>query len=126
VAEHNAESYIDLPGQTDNAAVQAEMLKASLYAMSSSSEGFPFVLLEAQSCGLPIVAYDVRVGPGFLVKDGETGRLVPEGERAEFEDSLVSLMGDEETRRRMGEKAVEHAALFTRDKIAEKWFTVIG
>jgi hypothetical protein len=35
-------------------------------------------------------------------------------------------MGDEETRRRMGEKAVEHAALFTRDKIAEKWFTVIG
>ena len=102
------------------------MLRASLYAMSSSSEGFPFVLLEAQSCGLPIVAYDVRVGPGFLVKDGETGRLVPEGERAEFEDSLVSLMGDEETRRRMGEKAVEHAALFTREKIAEKWFTVIG
>ena len=126
VAEHNAESYIDLPGQTDNAAVQSEMLRASLYAMSSSSEGFPFVLLEAQSCGLPIVAYDVRVGPGFLVKDGETGRLVPEGERAEFEDSLVSLMGDEETRRRMGEKAVEHAALFTREKIAEKWFTVIG
>ena len=126
VAEKNADSYIELPGQTDNAAVQAEMLKASLYAMSSSSEGFPFVLLEAQSCGLPIVAYDVRVGPGFLVKDGETGRLVPEGERAKFEDSLVSLMGDEELRRRMGEKAVEHAALFTREKIAEKWFTVIG
>ena len=126
VAEKNAGDYIDLPGQTDNAAVQDEMLRASLYAMSSSSEGFPFVLLEAQSCGLPIVAYDVRVGPGFLVKDGETGRLVPEGERAKFEDSLVSLMGDEETRRRMGEKAVEHAALFTRDKIAEKWFTVIG
>ena len=60
------------------------------------------------------------------VDAGETGRLVPEGERAEFEDSLVSLMGDEETRRRMGEKAVEHAALFTREKIAEKWFTVIG
>ncbi len=126
VAEKNADSYIELPGQTDNAAVQAEMLKASLYAMSSSSEGFPFVLLEAQSCGLPIVAYDVRVGPGFLVKDGETGRLVPEGERAKFEDSLVSLMGDDELRRRMGEKAVEHAALFTREKIAEKWFTVIG
>lgn len=126
VQEHDAGSYIELPGQMDNAAVQKEMLKASLFAMSSSSEGFPFVLLEAQSCGLPIVAYDVRVGPGFLVRDGQTGYLVPEGERGQYEDRLVQLMDDEAARKRMGETAVQHAAAFTRDNIAEKWFTVIG
>ena len=118
--------YIELPGQMDNAAVQDEMLKASIFAMSSRSEGFPFVLLEAQSCGLPIVAYDVRVGPGFLVRDGVTGCLVPEGGRAEYEDKLVALMGDHDARARMGREAVKHASEFTREKIAEKWFTVIG
>ena len=126
VAEHDAASYIELPGQMDNARVQEEMLRASLYAMSSSSEGFPFVLLEAQSCALPIVAYDVRVGPGFLVHDGRDGFLVPEGERQQYEDRLAELMADPERRAQMGEKALENAALFTREKVAEKWYAVIG
>ena len=126
VTAQDAAGYIELPGQMDNAAVQDEMLKASIFAMSSRSEGFPFVLLEAQSCGLPIVAYDVRVGPGFLVRDGVTGCLVPEGGRAEYEDKLVALMGDHDARARMGREAVKHASEFTREKIAEKWFTVIG
>ena len=126
VAEHDAAAYIELPGQMDNSAVEEELLKASLYAMSSRSEGFPFVLLEAQSCALPIVAYDVRVGPGFLVRDGIDGFLVPEGEREMYEDKMAELMNRPELRRQMGENAVAHAALFSREKVAEKWYTVIG
>ena len=126
VEEHDASAYIELAGQMSNSEVEREMLRASLFAMSSRSEGFPFVLLEAQSCALPIVAYDVRVGPGFLVQDGVTGYLVPEGERAAYEDRLTELMEDAEKRRAMGSQALLHAAQFTRDKVAEKWFTVIG
>ena len=84
------------------------------------------MLLEAQSCALPIVAYDVRVGPGFLVRDGETGSLVEEGNRRGYEDRLVELMGDPARRERMGQAAMANAALFSREKIAEKWYTVIG
>ena len=126
VSAHDAGSYIELPGQMDNSLVQQEMLKASLFAMSSRSEGFPFVLLEAQSCALPIVAYDVRVGPGFLVHDGEDGFLVPEGARQAYEDRLTELTADPERRARMGEKALANAALFSKEKVAEKWYAVIG
>lgn len=126
ISERGAEDYIELPGQMDNRQVRAEMLRASIFAMSSSTEGFPFVLLEAQSCALPIVAYDVRVGPGFLVHDGEDGFLVPEGERKLYEDRLAELAADPERRARMGRKAVENAALFSKEKVAEKWYTVIG
>jgi glycosyltransferase involved in cell wall biosynthesis len=121
-----AGDYIELAGQEDNAAVTQEMLRAAVFAMSSRSEGFPFVLLEAQSCGLPIAAYDVRVGPGFLVQDGVNGFLVPEGERQSYEDRLVTLMEDAALRERMGRAAMENAAQFTREKVAEKWFEVIG
>ncbi len=126
VEAHNASSYIELPGQMSNAQVEQEMLRASLFAMSSRSEGFPFVLLEAQSCGLPIVAYDVRVGPGFLVEDEKTGYLVPEGERQRYEDRIVTLMQDAEKRMSMGLQALEHAQMFSRERVAEKWFQVIG
>ena len=126
VDEHNASDYIELPGQMSNAQVEREMLRAALFAMSSRSEGFPFVLLEAQSCGLPIVAYDVRVGPGFLVEEEKTGYLVPEGERQLYEDRIVSLMQDAEKRMAMGREAVQHAQMFSRERVAEKWFQVIG
>ena len=35
-------------------------------------------------------------------------------------------MSDPELRKRMGEEALRHAALFSREAVAEKWFTVIG
>ncbi len=120
-----AGGYIELAGQKSNDQVSQEMLRASIFAMSSRSEGFPFVLLEAQSCGLPIVAYDVRVGPGFLVHDGIDGFLVKEGERQSYEDRLVELMDSAALREGMGRAALEHAAQFSRDKVAEKWYRVI-
>lgn len=126
VSEQNATDYIELPGQMRNDQVEREMLRASLFAMSSRSEGFPFVLLEAQSCALPIVAYDVRVGPGYLVEEGKTGFLVPEGEQQTYEDRIVELMQDANRREAMGAEAMKHAQSFSRDRVAEKWFQVIG
>ena len=120
-----AADYIELAGQMGNDQVSREMLRAGIFAMSSRSEGFPFVLLEAQSCGLPIVAYDVRVGPGFLVRDGVDGFLVKEGERQTYEDRLVELMESAALRKKMGREALLHAAQFSRDKVAEKWYRVI-
>ena len=125
VRELGAEDYILLAGRKNGREVEEEMCRASLFAMSSRSEGFPFVLLEAQSCALPILAYDVRVGPGFMVHEGEDGYLVPEGDEALFERRLLEMMGAPRLLREMGEKALEHAGEFSEDKVAEKWYSVI-
>lgn len=125
VRELGAEDYILLAGRKNGKEVEGEMCRASLFAMSSRSEGFPFVLLEAQSCALPILAYDVRVGPGFMVHEGEDGYLVPEGDEALFERRLLEMMGAPRLLREMGEKALEHAGEFSEDKVAEKWYSVI-
>ena len=93
--------------------------------MSSSSEGFPFVLMEAQSCGLPILAYDVRVGPGAVVHDGEDGFLVPEGERQLYEDKLCELMEAPELREQMAEKALTALREFSKENVAVKWYGVM-
>lgn len=125
VRELGAEDYIILAGRKNGREVEEEMCRASLFAMSSRSEGFPFVLLEAQSCALPILAYDVRVGPGFMVHEGGDGYLVPEGDEALFERRLLEMMGEPRMLREMGEKALEHAREFSEDKVAEKWYSVI-
>ena len=54
---------------------------ASIFVMSSIREGFPMVLLEAMSHGLPMVSYDCPRGPGEMIRDGENGRLILTGTR---------------------------------------------
>ena len=125
IDESGAGDYVILTGRKNAAEVEAEMLRASVFAMSSSSEGFPFVLLEAQSCGLPILAYDVRVGPGFFVHQGEDGYLIPEGDRAGYERGLLELMASPELRRDMGSRAMDEAKAFSKENVAEKWYSVI-
>ena len=114
-----------LTGRKNGDEVEREMLSASIFAMSSRSEGFPFVLMEAQSCGLPIIAYDVRVGPGAVVHDGEDGVLVPEGGRRQYEDKLCELMDSPELREKMSANATTAIREFSEEKVAEKWYEVI-
>ncbi len=126
IKELHAENYVNLTGRKDADGVEDEMLRASLYAMTSRSEGFPFVLLEAQSCGLPVVAFDVRVGPGFVVQNGVNGYLAADMVYEDFYEKIASLMKDEALRHEMAEAAKARASDFSREKVAKLWFELIG
>ncbi|MBQ3703019.1 MAG: glycosyltransferase [Oscillospiraceae bacterium] len=126
IKELHAENYVNLTGRKDADGVEDEMLRASLYAMTSRSEGFPFVLLEAQSCGLPVVAFDVRVGPGFVVQNGVNGYLAADMVYEDFCEKIASLMKDEALRHEMAEAAKARASDFSREKVAKLWFELIG
>jgi glycosyltransferase involved in cell wall biosynthesis len=85
--------------------VEEEFAKASVVAVSSDSESFGMTLVEAMRCGVPVVSTNCPLGPSEIVHDEVDGRLVPVGDRRAFADALHELMGDAETRRRMGEAA---------------------
>ena len=126
IRELHAGDYVNLTGRKDAGGVEEEMLHASVFAMTSRSEGFPFVLLEAQSCGLPVVAFDVRVGPGFVVQDGVNGYLAADMAYEDFCEKLASLMKDEDLRRKMSGAAIARAAEFSREKVGGMWYSLIG
>jgi glycosyltransferase involved in cell wall biosynthesis len=94
---------------------------ASVVALSSRYEGLPMVLLEAQAFGVPVVSFDCKCGPREIVKDGETGLLVPEGDNHALARALARLMGDDTLRKEMGSKAFRNAENWRTDAIMEKW-----
>ncbi len=82
----------------------------------SGAEAFGLVALEAQSCGLPVVASDLP-GVRTVVADRETGYLVPVGDANALADRLSRILSDGELRQKMGESARQRVLdRFTWDK----------
>ena len=99
-----------------------EYLEASIYVMTSYFEGFPMVLLEASSCALPIISFDIISGPSDIIEHGKTGFLIENHNLREFENKLKTLMGDEDLRKTMGRQAKEKARReFNKEITYQKW-----
>ncbi len=77
---------------------------ADLFVFPGIGESLGMVFLEAQACGLPVVAFD-NAGVPEAVQDRKTGFLVPAHEMAPFVDAVKSLLSDRELRRQMGQTA---------------------
>ncbi|MFH1152729.1 MAG: glycosyltransferase family 4 protein [Pseudomonadota bacterium] len=72
-----------------------------VFAFPGIRESLGMVFLEAQSCGLPVVAFN-NGGIPEVVRDRESGFLVPMYDETEFAHSLVRLITDTGLRERMG------------------------
>jgi glycosyltransferase involved in cell wall biosynthesis len=82
--------------------IQSAIERAAAVVVPSMGEGFGMVALESMERSRPVIAAAVG-GLGELVRDGETGILVPPGEAEPLRDAIVRLAGDLELARSMGE-----------------------
>ena len=90
--------------------------------MSSRAEGFPLVLLEAASCGLPVISFDCPSGPNEIVEDGYNGFLISKvGDVKSLASRIESLIEDEAMRRRLGDNALKTTERFSVTNIITEW-----
>lgn len=95
--------------------------ESSIFALSSRYEGFGLVLIEAMACGLPTVAFDCPCGPRDIIRDGEVGLIVENGNIAQLADKICYLIEHDDIRKEMGSAARVHAKQFDIKIIAEQW-----
>lgn len=98
--------------------------ESSIYVMSSRFEGFPLVLGEAMSCGLPCVSFDCPNGPSEIIQNGEDGILVRNGDINALAKSMEFLMKDEKIRRDMGNKAMQNIQRLNKKVIMDKFLNL--
>ncbi|RNE48968.1 D-inositol-3-phosphate glycosyltransferase [Corynebacterium alimapuense] len=96
---------------------------ADVVAVPSYNESFGLVAMEAQACGTPVVAARVG-GLPIAVAEGETGLLVDGHGTKDWADALDDLLADDDTRIRMAEQAIEHAANYSWDSTASQLASV--
>ncbi|KNB49630.1 glycosyltransferase family 4 protein [Streptomyces caatingaensis] len=101
--------------------LEAEWVKGSVGAVTSSLESFGMTIVEAMRCGLPVVSTDCPHGPREIIADGTDGLLVPVGKPGAIAAGLLKLIEDDELRRRMGRAALENSARFDPAEIAGRY-----
>ncbi|MBL0715165.1 MAG: glycosyltransferase family 4 protein [Desulfosarcina sp.] len=107
LADQLLEDRVIFTGKVVRAKMNQIYSAADLFTFPGIREGLGMVYLEAQACGLPVVAYD-RWGASEVVVNGQTGLLCTPDEPNAFERALDTFILDGELRRRMGEAAHTH------------------
>ncbi len=102
----------------------ARILAASdVFVISSDREGLPIAVLEAMAAAKPVVATAVGDLP-MVVKDGETGRIVPAKNPQQMADALVEIFNDEERAARMGASALQAVEAYSLQTMIGKFETL--
>jgi GalNAc-alpha-(1->4)-GalNAc-alpha-(1->3)-diNAcBac-PP-undecaprenol alpha-1,4-N-acetyl-D-galactosaminyltransferase len=123
VIEQNLSDRVLLAGEQKN--VDEYYLKSSIFAFTSSTEGFPNVVGEALSSGLPVISYDCITGPSEMINDAQNGFLVPVFDDETFHERLQRLINKEDMRLEMSKKAKEKMLDFTIETIGQKFYSFI-
>jgi len=100
--ELGVERHVRYLGQLD--AVEDVLACGDLFLLTSANESFGLAALEAMSSGVPVVATTAE-GLPELVRNGETGYLVPVGDVAGMARRVIELLTDESKRAAMGKAA---------------------
>ena len=81
--------------------IRPHLAAAGIFVLSSIDEGAPNAILEAMAAGLPVVT-TATGGTAEIVRDGETGRVVPPRDPQALADALAELMADPARAKAMG------------------------
>jgi len=100
-------AQVRLVGFQGPAAVSSWLRSSDVYVWPAIDEAFGMAFIEAQACGLPVIA-GTGGGVTSVVAADRTGVLVPLGDAASFADAIQALITDDERRRRMAAEAVAY------------------
>lgn len=113
-------------GYQDKNYINDLMLDSSIYLMTSHTESFGLVLIEAMSYGIPCVAYTSAQGANEIIDDGINGYLVENRDQNEMLEKINTLIEDEKLRKKLGKEARSKSKEYSGEVVLEKWSKLIN
>ena len=101
--------------------IAAKFQESSIFVLSSRYEGFGLVIVEAMSCGLPVVSFACHCGPQDIISEGIDGLLLPEGDIDGLAKKICLLIEEEELRKKMGKMARLKSEDYKIENIGVQW-----
>lgn len=101
--------------------VKDEYLASSLFVLPSRFEGFGLVIIEAMSCGLPVISFDCENGPRNIITDSHDGFLISPFDINQYAEKMICLIQNDALRQQMGQHAFQSSKRYNIDTIGYQW-----
>lgn len=115
---------VHFPGSVGNISEWYE--RADLFVLSSIVEGFPNVLLEALTYGLPCISFDCNTGPRDIIQDGFNGILVdPNEKELGLSNAIDKIIVNQELRLNLSKNSILLRKKYSISNIIQKWNNIL-
>ena len=125
INNHELNERVTLHGFQNKDYIDKILHDSSIYVMTSYTESFGIVLLEAMSHGLPCIAFDSAEGARDLIDSGMNGYLIKNRSYVAMIKKIEDLMGSRETRKRVGMAGRNSIKKYTSEVVSEQWYNLI-
>ena len=126
IRDNKLEDYIILHGFQEKEYINKYLEKSSVYIMTSYTESFGLVLLEAFAYGVPCVAYSSAEGANEIISDNWDGYLIKDRDKNKMIKRICELLSNRNRRLIMGANGIKKAQEFNTQKTKQKWIEIIN
>ena len=125
IKTHNLKDKVMLHGFQGKEYIDKLLHDASIYVMTSHTESFGIVLIEAMSHGVPCIAFNSAEGARELIQSGKNGYLIKNRSYSAMIKKIEDLINNYEDRRRIGKESRICAKKYTGEVVKEQWYDLI-
>lgn len=106
--------------------INEQLLNSSIFVMTSHTESFGLVLIEAMSHGIPCLSYTSAQGANEIIDNEKNGYLISDRNEQEMIDKIDLLIENEKLRKKLGKEARNKSKEYSGEVVLEKWSKLIN
>ena len=125
IKEKGLEESIILHGFQGKDYIYHLLSEMSVYVMTSFTESFGIVLLEAMACGIPCVAYSSAQGAHEIIEHGKNGFLIEERDSERMKEKICELLDNRKELRKLSKNAFATAEKYSYQNTQNAWLALM-
>lgn len=125
INDNNLSKHVSLLGKRDSNYINDLLSKSSIYLMTSYTESFGIVLIEAMNFGLPVIAFDDAEGAREIIVNNKNGYLIKNRNKKEYVSKVNELINSIDARIKLGKEGKENSKKYDPEIVYKKWIDLI-
>lgn len=125
INEKKLSNNVEMCGYKNSDEINEILLNSSIYLMTSHTESFGIVLIEAMRCGVPCIIFDSAKGACEIVKNNYNGFIIKKRNMNKYVEAIIKLSNDRKMLKNMSKNAIKTASNFSTEKIEEQWLNLL-